>query len=229
MATTFLKPRWADWENICIQKAFAQKIQHKIMAMALGRTVPAINKKIQQLGLRIPSSIRGCVKGKKQISPRRERIPHNIFKMTKILENYAPTEFFQKSELVLKKRWWTQFESLTPCSVQKNERIKLIDFYDCPFTLVEPMDFLPSKTSPPFRKGEKKFYSDPAYVSLHYVEQWANTEGFHKLRGTLEKSGLSYWKNGTYFSKTQLLMHVNRLRYEHNLQPLALLEDELLA
>ena len=58
------------------------------------------------------------------------------------------------------------------------------------------------------------------------MEQWASAEGFHKTRGVLQQQGLSYWKDGVYFSQAQLLMYVNRLRFEHKLQPLALIKEE---
>lgn len=224
MGATFLKPRWAAWENTCLQHAFAQKIHHRIMAMGLGRSVPSVNKKIQTLGLRLPSSQPGRRKGDKHILSRNEKIPLDLQKMTDILQSYAPLEFFKKAERALKRMLLMPPESVHQ-HVQKTPLVPL-QSSACGFTFVDPMDFFLINDSVPSRTGEKRHSREPAYVSLQYVERWASAKGFHKLRGRLEETGFSYWRNGAYFSKAQLLMHVNRLRYDNELQPLALLEED---
>lgn len=226
MITTLLKPRWAVWENCCVQQAYKQKIQQNIMAIALGRTVPAISKKIQHLGLRVRSSIPGRVKGQRQTLPKSEKISLDFLKMRKILKNYAPLEFFKESEFALDKGAWTKIPTFLPNSKKEGKVMAYMELPNASFTLAQPMEYTSTHHPFSFQKGERQYAGEPTYVSLCYVEQWANSQGFHKLRGKLEERGFSYWKNGTYFSKTQLLMHVNRLRYDHNLQPLALLEED---
>lgn len=226
MATTLLKPRWEAWENLCVQKAFAQKIQHKIMAIALGRTVSAVNKKITTLGLRAPSRVRGRIKGIKQNLSQMEKTPQDLSKMIEILQAYAPLKCFQMSQLALKKRYWTRSETPLCKEANKESYFGSIDLPNPEFSYTKALDFIPSKH--PFSKniGSKNFSQEPAYVSLRYVEKWADSEGFHRIRGVLQHRGLSYWKDGRYFSQAQLLMYVNRLRFEYHLQPLVLIEEE---
>lgn len=194
------------------------------MAMALGRSVPSINKKIQSLGLRLPSSQPGRRKGQKQLLSKAE----NLHKMIEILRSDAPLEFFKKAERALKRMLLRRSKDVKFCFESQTPDIPFapVQFSGCEFTFVDPMDFFLINDAVPSRRGEKAFSREPAYVSLQYVERWAAVKGFHKLKGKLEETGLSYWKNGAYFSRAQLLMHVNRLRYDNDLQPLALLEED---
>ena len=228
MSRTLVKPRWEALENTCLQRAFIQKIQQKIVAIALGRSASAVNKKIAHLGLRTPSSLKGRkrVGGEKQLLSQMEKTPEDLVKMTEILKTYAPIHCFQEGSLALKKRCWTQPQQLLHMDQDKGARIGRLDLYNSPFSFVKPLDFIHSDEPVSEDIRVKKIPGDPAYVSLHYVEQWANTEGFHKTKGALLQRGLSYWKEGRYFSQTQLLMHVNRLRFEQHLQPLCLIEEE---
>jgi len=228
MAIPLLKPRWEAWENMCIQKAFTQKIQHKIMAAALGRTVTAVSKKIKTLGLRVPSSIRGRLKGKQGLSWR-TKTPQDLTKMINILKTYAPLTYFQEGHMALQKGCWTTSAPTLSKNRNKGACVARMDHYNVPFSFVSPLDFIPSKGSnsqEAKEMGAKKVPGEPDYVPLCYIEQWAQSKGFYKVRGILYQRGLSYWKDGSYFSRAQLLMHINRLRFEHHLQAITLIEAE---
>jgi hypothetical protein len=225
VATTLRKPRWDAWESTCIQKAFNQKIQHKVMALALGRSVPSVSKKIKALGLRSSSCLSGRVKGEKISLSNVEKTPRDLTKMMAILKAYAPLKCFQKGHLALKEGCWTP--SQPPLDNTENGQVYCgVGYYTPLFSFVKPLEFVPSVE--PVSKGNRihKISGDPDYVPLHYIEQWAVSEGFHKLKGALRHRGLSYWKDGAYFSQAQLLMHLNCLRFEHMLQPIALMEED---
>lgn len=226
MSITLQKPRWEAWENACIQTAFAQKIQHKIMAAALGRSVSAISKKIKILGLRAPSAMPGRIKGQKQALSQKEKITTDLTKMNTILKTYAPLKCFQKGQLALKKGCWTKPQPSLQDDQSKEAYRDPLNAYCFPFSFVKSLCF--TSSIEPITKGMEviKVQGEPAYVPLYYVDQWAVSEGFHKTKGALLERGLAYWKDGIYFSQTQLLMHVNHLRFKHNLQPIALLEEE---
>lgn len=225
MASTLSKPRWTIWENACLKKAFKEKIQHKIMALALGKTVPAVSKKIKTLGLRFPSSLRGRIKGTGQALAKNEKNFHDVKKMLDILKTYAPLSCFQEGKLALKKGPWANVQHPLIKDAHKESLFCSINYPDFPFSCLHCLDFISSEDSVLSMMRSKQI-REPAYIPLCYVEQWANAEGFHRTKGTLYQRGLAYWKDGTYFSHTQLLMHVNRLRFEHNLRPLALIEEE---
>lgn len=226
MAKSLRKQRWESWENICIQAAFTQDIQYKIMATALKRTVSSVNKKIKVLGLRPPSSLRGRIKGKKAVLPRMEKMPRDMAKMIEILRTYAPLEYFQEGQLALQKGYWTHSQA-TLYSNKKGEKcFDAIAYADFPYSFVKTLEFFSSTTLTSPNNRIKRIAGDPAYVPLYFIEKWAASEGFHKIRGILQRQGFSYWKNGTYFSQTQLLMHVNRIRFTHHLQPIVLMEEE---
>ncbi|MBA3814232.1 MAG: hypothetical protein H0X26_07060 [Alphaproteobacteria bacterium] len=226
MGKPALKPRWEPWENTCVQIAFKQKIQHKVMAVALGRTVSSVSKKISTLGLRSPSSLRGKVKGQSSFLTKKGKTPLDLARMTEILKVYAPLRCFQEGHLALQKGCWTQSPSTVWDNPGKEAYLDPIHYHDFPFSFVKPLDFVPSDEALSQEIDSKRVPGDPAYVPLYYLDQWAVSEGFHKIKGALQEKGLSYWKEGTYFSQTQLLMHVNRLRFKHNLQPIALAEEE---
>lgn len=226
MSITLQKPRWQAWESSCIQAAFLQEIQHKIMALALGRTVPSVNKKIKNLGLRSPSSQRGRLKGKMQNFSRMEKTPQDLKKMIVILKAYAPLKSFQKGHLALKKGCWAKHQLPFFQIKHKGERLGYLSHYNSPFTFLKPLDFVRLDTPMMKEIGPLKIQGDPTYVPLYYVEQWAGSEGFHKTNGGLQQRGLPYWKDGAYFSQAQLLMHVNRLQSENKLCPIALIEEE---
>ena len=228
MSTTLVKQRWEAWENTCLQTAFTQKVQQKIVAMALGRSATSVSKKITNLGLRAPSSHRGRKReeGEKQLLSQVEKKPQDLAKMIHILKTYAPLHCFQEGSLALKKGCWTQSQHLLDADQSKGARLDGLNLYNFPFSFVKPLDFIPSEEPVSEDIRVKKIPGDPAYVSLYHVEKWADAEGFHKTKGVLHHKGLSYWKDGSYFSKPQLLMYINRLRFEHNLQPVALIEEE---
>lgn len=77
----------------------------------------------------------------------------------------------------------------------------------------------------PDKERKQKVAGNPAYITAQHIENWATAEGFCLVGGNLIKRGLYYWKEGRYFSKAQILMHVNRLRLENSLQPVAIYED----
>lgn len=228
MSKTLVKPRWETWENSCLQTAFSDKIQQKIVAIALGRSATSVNKKITNLGLRSPSTLRRRrrIGGEKQFLSQEEKTPQDLEKMIKILETYAPLHSFQEGCFALKNGFWTQSKEFLQTDQNKGDHLGGFDLHNCPFSFVKHLDFIPSREPVSEDIRIKKIPGDPAYVSLFHVEKWAEAEGFHKTKGVLQHRGLSYWKDGNYFSKTQLLMHVNRLRFEQNLQPITLIEEE---
>lgn len=63
MLNVLSKPRWSNWESICLKVAFEQNIQLKVIAAALEKSVTAINKKIKALGLRGKQLKPGRLKG----------------------------------------------------------------------------------------------------------------------------------------------------------------------
>ncbi len=200
------KPRWEAWEKKCIKLAFQQNIQLKIMALGLGRTLTSINKKIRSLGLRPYSAKRGRAKGSGYSLSLMEKVRNDREMMKKILVECAPWRFSQ--------------QRLLPSSVEfiKSEKASYIYSY--------PLDYILS-TDPIIKKDKKvKTYELACYVSLHHVEAWATTQGFHALGSPMKQHGLSYWKDGKYFSSAQLLIYLNRIRLERRLQPLILWEDD---
>ena len=220
-----IKPRWNAWESICLRKAFEEKIQLKIIALALGRTMESISKKINKLGLRGVKSAPGRVKGAKNDRPFVEKTPLDREKMCLIIRTYAPIKLSQKGELALKEGYWASLSaslqgkkqgSLTNSAVKKS-----MSFSDS-----FPLEYILYKDSMPIQMRHEKILGGPCYVSLQHVEQWAATKGFHQLGYSLKQHGLTYWKGGKYFSKAQLLIYVNRIRHERKLQPLTFYEDE---
>lgn len=205
MSKTLIKPRWSTWENQCIQKAFQEKIHLKVISMALGRTTTAVRKKIYELNLRGLTSLQSQSRSSLKPKGVRARI-----KMEEILSTYAPSKRFQNARKVLKKRRQGYV-------VQRKESA-----YTSPF----PLEYILSIDHLPKKERSKRVFGDPYYVTLQDMESWALSYGFHPLRGELKHSGVEYWRDGKLFSKAQLLMYVNGIRYERKLQPLALCEDE---
>lgn len=226
MSATLLKPRWEPWEKICLQQAYAQKIQHKIMATALGRTVTSVSKKIKNLGLRSSPKTHEHIKGTKRSLTWVEKTPQDLSKMLEILKTYAPLSCFQEAQLSLNKGCWSRSKLALYDDGHKEDRFDSLACSDVPFSYCDSLDFIPSAETISLKMPNKKVSGEPTYVPLYYVERWANLEGFHRIRGALQHIGLTYWKDGRHFSQTQLLMHVNRIRFEHNLRPIALIEND---
>ncbi len=220
-----LKPRWKDWESTCIEKAVEHKIQLKVTAFALDKTVNSVSKKIKTLGLRKPTTKSGRLKGDKSQISLLERIPRDRAKMVEILQIYAPLQISQKAQLALKEGNWTSCPSLS-VGLKKGESWGFISQENASFSSVSPLDYVLEKDRLPHKLKREKTFGNPLYVSLCYVEKWALSEGFYQVERGLQHHGLSYWKEGTYFSKAQLLMYVNRIRLDKNMQPLAIYEEE---
>lgn len=216
MSTTIIKPRWEAWEQSCLQEAFKHKIPLKMMAVALGRSVTAVSKKITALNLRVLSQTMG-MKGVNNEAK-------NLLQMINILKTYAPLESFQEGQLALQKGCWTNARPMADSDTDEAESLYSMFSDDVQFDFVRPLDFMSVTGTPLTEKWAVKIQGEPEYVPLQYVEQWAASEGFNKTTEELQEIGLTYWKNGTYFSQTQLLMHVNYLRFEHRLQPIALID-----
>jgi hypothetical protein len=225
MRMTKIKVRWMDWENVCIKNAFEEKIQLRIIAAALGRTVDSVSKKIKKLNLRRATSKRGRLKGNSNPNSWIKRTSQDLENMRGILKTYAPLKLARKGRLALKESCWVS-GSPFPRGLQKGEFLERTFQEDIPFSLLFPLDYVLSKDLAPEKIKRKKTFENPLYVSLRHVEQWAVSEGFYQVEKDLQERGLSFWKEGQYFSKAQILIYVNRIRLERKLQPLILYEKE---
>lgn len=226
MPKILIKPRWKAWENACIRKAFEEKIQHKVIAVALGKSLTSVSKKIRKLGLREQTTHCGRIKGRKNEAPWKEKTPQDIKKMETILQIYAPLYISQKGQMALERGCWTTAKPFSLKTFTKNPSKGFVQQDNANFSFSFPLDYILSKDLLPQERPRKKTSYDPLFVSLCHIEEWAASEGFHHIKKGYLQHGLSYWKDGQYFSKAQLLIHVNRLRLERNLQPLALFEED---
>lgn len=225
MGITVLKPRWQTWENVCLQLAFSQSIQQKIMATALGKTVTAVSKKIKSLGLRSAPFLQEQQE-KTQPPSRTDKTPQDLKRMLEILHAHAPLGCFQEGCLALQKGYWSQSEPIP--NQDENQRVCMgwLKQDQAAYSFAKPLDFIHSPNPIGPEIESIKIPGEPLYVPLYHVERWANSAGFHKMKGPLQQRGLSYWKNGSYFSQAQLLMHVNQRRFEQSLRPIVLREEE---
>jgi len=189
-----IKPRWKDWENKCIKLAFEKKIQHKVISVALDKTVTAINKKIKKLGLRDPFSKPGRIKGQKCSLKIEQRISRDILEMSKIMESFCPNPNRQS----------------IPKMSKRNAK----------FSQTASFHYILTKPDQPNQTRIERIAGYPFYVPYEHVEQWAISEGYCRVENNLQKVGLCLWKDGRYFSRAQVLMCVNGLRKEKNLKPL---------
>ncbi len=216
------KPRWQHWENLCLKVAFEQKIQLKIIAAGLEKSVTSVSKKIRKLGLRKENSKPGRLKGDIYLPNVAGRIPLETEKMATIVSQHAPLKHSQKMKLTLRTGCWTTAAppSLRKVISHKNTNVPLKS-YSLALSLVPSKD----PSTPSF--STIKLSKDPIYISLRHIEKWALSQGFLQVKNVLQDYGLSYWKEGKYFSKAQLLVHVNGIRLEKKLQPLQLYEEEV--
>lgn len=212
MAEAKIKPRWEVWENLCIKKSMEEKIQLKIIALALGKTLNAVSKKITHLGLREISSKPGQKKGKRASPALKATTFTEIERMRQILSLYAPNKNLKKAQHALEKGAWV---TATPLSLKENEG----------YSLQSSPAYILIKGKIPDKVRKEKVADNPCYITAQHIENWATSEGFCLVGGNLIKRGLCYWKEGRYFSKAQILMHLNRLRLENSLQPVAIYED----
>jgi len=226
MRHSSLKPRWLSWENLCLKVAFEQKIQLKIIAAALEKSVTSVSKKIRKLGLREERSTEersrpGRLKGDIYFPNWEERIPLDFEKMAEIISQYAPLKHSQKLQLASRACCWTTASaaSLHTASHLGHSHNKK-PYYSLSFSA----PFLEKEAAKTFNKP--LLSREPLYVSLCHIEKWALSKGFHPVKNVLRAQGLSYWKEGKYFSKAQLLVYVNGIRLEKKLQPLHLYEEE---
>lgn len=209
MAKTKIKPRWETWERLCIEKSIEEKIQLKIIALALGKTLNAVSKKMTHMGLRKISSKSGPQKGKRASPALKATTFTEIERMREIISLYAPKENLVKAQLALEKGEWVQEQSL-PIKHEAAFSLQSTPAY----TLMR--DTIPDKVKKT-RKAE-----DPCYVTAKHIQNWAMSKGFCSVGENLTQHGVLYWKEGRHFSKTQMMMHVNQLRLENNLKPLIL-------
>ena len=222
---TRIKVRWKDWESACIKIAFEQKIQLKVTAFALGKTVDSVSKKIKTLGLREPTTKSGRLKGDKSSCSLAERTPNDLAKMREILQTYAPLEISHKRVPFLQGGSWSSAPMLSE-NLERRECLGTTSEENASFSFSLPLDYFLSKEPAPQRVKGEKISKNPLYVSIHHVEKWAAAEGFYQVDSNLRERGLSYWKEGRYFSKAQLLVYVNLIRLERRLQPLVFYEKE---
>jgi hypothetical protein len=214
-----LKPRWRQWESLCLKIAFKQRIQLKVIAAALEKSVTSVSKKIRTLGLRKENSKPGRLKGDNYASHWADRIPLDFEKMATIVSRHAPLKHSQKMKLTLRTGCWT---TAAPPLLQKkaSQTHPNTTSYSYSLSLAPAKD----RSLPSF--NSEKLSKDPLYISLRHIEKWALSHGFHQVKHVLQEQGLAYWKEGKYFSKAQLLVYVNGIRLEKKLQPLQLCEEE---
>jgi hypothetical protein len=227
MSKAMLKPRWKAWENKCIQLAYQEKIQHKVIAAALGRSVTSISKRIKKLGLRFPTKTRGRIKGDKLYLKWKDKISLDFGKMKDILIKYAPLGACLEGQVVLGEGCWTSPQSPPLKNLRQGDFVGRVCQQNSLFSLGGSLDYNSFNNPLPLNVDIIKICKEPFSVSLQYVESWAASEGFHSVKGGLQNHGVSYWKNGQYFSQAQMLMLVNQKRFEKKLQPLTLYETEI--
>ena len=211
MSDTGIKPRWKAWENTCIEKAFQQRIQLKIIALAMERTVSSVNKKIASLGLRKCGSKPGRQKGSGSDLSITEKEAKDREQMTQIIEAFAPLRYIQRRTMPLKEGCWSLFAQESTSGSRK----KKSTFNANPLSHFNLLD----DELPNVWEGGSDI-REPVYVPLKYVEEWAEKDGFYRVDRLLDQKGLSFWKNGQYFSNAQLLIYLNHRRFEKNLHPI---------
>ncbi|MDZ4322863.1 MAG: hypothetical protein U1A05_02105, partial [Alphaproteobacteria bacterium] len=118
----------------------------------------------------------------------------------------------KKAQYALEKGAWVME---TPFPIKENTT----------YSLQSSPAYILIKGKIPDKVRKEKVAGNPCYITVQHIEKWATSEGFCLVGGNLIKRGLYCWKEGRYFSKTQILMHVNRLRLENSLQPVAIYED----
>lgn len=106
MLTNSLKPRWQIWENLCLVQAFHQKIQLKVIGAALNKSLHAVSKKINRLGLREERHAPGRIKGDKRANIRSDLF-QNLHKKEDIIVAYAPLSYTYMTKLTPYIGYWT--------------------------------------------------------------------------------------------------------------------------
>ena len=220
-----VKARWQNWENQCIKQAFEMKIQHKIIAVALEKSVSSINKKINKLGLRETIHKSGRIKGQKCHLRLIEKTPQDVEVMTKIMQSFAPLEIFQKRKMNLQERFWTSANPLDKKKREKGPCVGSLKETNVTFSLTPPLHYILTKPEKQNTTRIERIVGEPFYVPYEHVAHWAISSGFKLLKENLPEKGLAFWKDGQYFSRTQVLMHVNKIRQEKRLKPLFYEED----
>lgn len=226
MLKTLPKPRWLAWESLCVRLASEQKIQLKVIASALGKSITSISKKIKKLGLREENSKSGRKKGMKNDSKLPEKLTTDVSRMKAILIEYAPLHHLQKNCFTIHSPLFTSENVSTLKNFQIGSPLSLIQQNEAPYTFAPSYDYILADEKHLKDKREKKDLKEPLYVSLCHMEEWAISKGFCKVTDALQKKGISYWKEGKYFSNAQLLSHINGMRFERKLKPLLLYEEE---
>ncbi len=221
-----LKPRWSDWEMECIQSAFKEKIQYKIISLALEKTVSAINKKIKHLGLRNPTAKPGRIKGQKSDFNFSEKTPRDIREMTKLMQTFAPTQCYQKAKMALEGKKWGESNELQGKKLERGPCLYNLKSPDADFTQASPHDYILTQPEKANQTRIEKIVGDPFYVPYKHVERWAISEGYRPVEKSLTNAGLNFWKDGRYFSRAQVLMQVNGIRIGKKLKPVFLEEED---
>ena len=143
--------------------------------------------------------------------------------MLTIVMRHAPKSRAQKTKTFLETLTWAHS---SPFSSPQEERTNRRTKEKLPYVCGVALNATPLHLEYGFIPGTKKSNGTPLYVSLNYVEKWAISRGFHKLQDVLRERGYLFWKEGQYFSKAQILVHINRVRLNHKLPLLHLQGQE---
>jgi hypothetical protein len=210
------RPRWTPWEGLCLKAAFEQKIQLKIIAGALQKTVDSVSKKIKTLGLRRKNSKPGRVRGDEYNGNSNERTSLDFENMMRILQMYAPFSgaFIRQSlQLIPQKSSEDKYKV-----VQNNSAYSFVPSLSYNYDVLEEKHIsLP---------GISKEYDNSISIPPAYLEQWALFKGFQQASPELKEQGVLYWRHGRYFSKAQVLVQLNGIRLSKQLKPVFLDEEE---
>jgi len=229
METPLLKPRWMTWESVCLKVAFEQKIQLKIIAAALEKSVTSVSKKIRKLGLREERTRPGRLKGHSYDANGGEKISRDLAKMTEIIKTYTPFAYSQKVQICLQSGQQIGKKPLSQ-NLKKGASIAGIAGIkqkDASYSFPSPLNYTLLDREGFQSHDVIKVPGEPLYISLCHIENWAMSKGFRQVKKPLWEQGVSYWKGGKYFSKAQVLVHINGIRLENKLKPLHLYEEEM--
>lgn len=214
MPAVVSKPRWLQWERHCLEAAFEQHIQLKVMAAVFHKSVSAVSKKIHAMGLRTKAARLKYTQDNRPPYVPKDKLSHDFQLMETLVQLYGPASSFSSNA--------------SSCFAKKQDAFFKGDgMQKVSYTMAKPLPYRLLEEADIPLPGVEKDYDETFYVPFSYIEKWALQKGFCRVNADLHGKGVYYWKQGSYFSKTELIVYLNGVRSLKHLAPLHLSEEDI--
>lgn len=227
MPAVLSRPRWLQWEGRCLEAAFEHHVQLKVMAAVFQKSVSAVSKKIEAMGLRKKRGVRKRLRERAPNHLQEDRLLWDYRIMQTLVKRHGPVSYTWPQHLIDISEKLARYVRLNKGRPRQEESVGKLSTEGVPYKMVKPLCYTLLEEEDIALPGVDKDCEHTLYVPFPYIEQWAFLQGFAAVSECVPGRERYYWRHGSYFSQAQLVIYLNTVRSLKHLGPVHLSEKEI--